>query len=74
MKLSQLEKYLENINQSDNILRCPKTNNNKVFYLQRKENAITLKPLFRTKSTFLSKLDLSEAITWQLFKSLSLRP
>ena len=37
------------------------------------KNAITWKPLFRRKSTVLGKLDLSEAITWQFFKSLSLR-
>ena len=37
------------------------------------QDAITWKSLFRRKSTFLNKLDLSEAITWQLFKSLSLR-
>ena len=37
------------------------------------KNAITGKPLFRRKPTFLNKLDLSEAITWKPFKSLSLR-
>ena len=34
----------------------------KVSYLQRNKNAITWKPLFRKKLTFLSKLDLSDAI------------
>ena len=37
------------------------------------EIAITWKTLFREKSTFLGKLDLSEFITGQLFKSLLLR-
>ena len=59
-------------------LSCPFANEvydnyNKVSYLQESKNAITWKPLFKRKSTFLSKLDLSIAITWQLFKSLSLR-
>ena len=69
MKINdQLEKYFENIIQSENncrtylqksltriIARYPCLENNK--------NAITWKPLFRRKSTFFSKLDLSEAIT-----------
>ena len=37
------------------------------------KNGRTWKPLFRRKSIFLSKLDLSEAVTRQLFKPLSLR-
>ena len=35
----------------------------KVSYLRRNKNSITWKPLVRRKSTFLSKLDLSEALT-----------
>ena len=35
------------------------------------KNAITWRLLIRKRKTFLSDLDLSEAITWQLFKSLS---
>ena len=50
-------------------------NCNKVSYLpsKRVNNAITCKPLSRRNWTFPSKLDLSEAIDWQLSKSLSLR-
>ena len=80
MKLNhQLEKYSENINQFDIILWCLQSNC--CAHLQTKftttitryptskgiKNAITWKPLFTRKSTFLSKLDLSEAISWQLF-------
>ena len=36
------------------------------------KNALIWKTLLRKKSTFLSKLDLLEAITWQLFESLPL--
>ena len=38
----------------------------KVSYLQKNKNDITWKPLARTKWIFLSKLDLSEVINWQL--------
>ena len=41
---------------------------------KRIKNATPSKPLFRRKWTFLSKLDLSDAIHWQYFKSLPLRP
>ena len=37
------------------------------------KSPVTGKPLFRRKWTFLDKLDLSEAIKWPLFKSLSLQ-
>ena len=76
MKLDhQSEKYSENINQSEIILRCSKNNcrthlETKFTTIitkhptsERKKNGITCKPLFRRKSTFLSKLNLSEAIT-----------
>ena len=36
------------------------------------KNALIWKTLLRKKSTFLSKLDLLEAITWQLSESLPL--
>ena len=39
-------------------------NYNKVFYVQKnKKGHKTWKPLLKRKSTFLSKLDLSEAVT-----------
>ena len=72
----QSEKYSKNINQSDINLWCPKNNcralnkvhdnYNKVSYLQEYKNTISWKPFFRRKLTFLSKLYLSEGITWQL--------
>ena len=79
------EKYSENINQSDSMLWCPKNNCRahlstwltalitRYPISKGLKDTITWKTLFRKKPTILSKLDLSEAIAWQLLKSLSLR-
>ena len=86
MKLNhQSKKLSEYINESDIILWCPEINCCAHLWakfmaiitsyptLKWIKIAITWKTLFREKSTFLGKLDLSEFITWQLFKSLLLR-
>ena len=79
-----MEKYSKNINQKDNIFWGHE--NNCRAHLQTKfatliiryptskgiKNVISWKPFFRRNSTFLSKLDLSDAITWQLFKFLNI--
>ena len=76
MKLNhQSEKYFRNINQSDIILLSSENNcrshletiftkiTTRYSTSKRIKNAITRKPLFRKKPTFLSKLRLLEAIT-----------
>ena len=81
----QWEKYSKNINPSDLILWYSKNNWRVHLYIKfttivtryatsKRIKMLTWKLFFRKKSTCLCKLDLSEAITWQLFKSMSLRP
>ena len=81
-----VEKYYENINQSDIIFQCPENNCRAHLWTKfttvigrypttskRIKHIITWKTLYRRKWTFLSKLDLLEAIHWKQFKSLSLQ-
>ena len=80
----QSEKYSKNINPSNLILWYSKSNWRVHLYIKfttivtryptsKRTKMLTWKLFFRKKSTCFCKLDLSEAITWQLFKSMSVR-